>query len=203
MFVIYRLVFFSLREDEAVKVEELGKGCLACRALWNSITIVIFFLAWHETHETGKVLFFQFQRSENGLVYHLGIWHLEKSLKILGVFSHCSLCMDALIMSKAPQCCTFSYSVAQQEILLSSFTFSVSWWLCLANKLWILRNSDDNAGSCAGYRMQLSYCWIHSTKEHVEKFLQAVKKSFRDALHDQKCVNIRTLSLWYSGFHKD
>jgi len=85
MFVIYRLVFFSLREDEAVKVEELGKGCLACRALRNSIIIFIF-LAWHETHETGKVLFFQFQRSENGLVCHLGIWRLEKSLKILGVF---------------------------------------------------------------------------------------------------------------------
>lgn len=150
MSVIYRLVSFSLREDVAVKVEELGKGCLACRALSNSI----FFLAWHETHKTGKVLFFQFQRSENVSVCHLGIWRLEKSLKILGVFSHCSLCMNALIMSKAPQCCTFSYSVAQREVLLSSFTSSVSWWLRLANKLWILRNSDDNAGRCAGYMMQ-------------------------------------------------
>lgn len=28
---------FSLREDVAVKAEELGKGCLACRALSHSI----------------------------------------------------------------------------------------------------------------------------------------------------------------------
>lgn len=39
-----------------------------------------------DTKHSGKVLFFLFQRSENCLVCHLGIWRLAKSPKILGVF---------------------------------------------------------------------------------------------------------------------
>lgn len=66
------------------------------------------------------------------------IWEsgaLQSLQKSLAFFSHCFQCVNALIMRGAPQCCTCSYSVDQREVLLSSFTFSVSWWLRLANKL--------------------------------------------------------------------
>ncbi len=105
------------------------------------------------------------------------IWEsgaLQSLQKSLAFFSHCFLYVNALIMRGSPQCCTCSYSVDQREVLLSSFTFSVSWWLCLANKLWSLRISDDNAGSSASYRMQFLFLLNLQHKQNI--FSQAVEK---------------------------
>lgn len=185
--VCYISTSFFLREDVAVKVEELGRGCLACRALSNSISFSV-------TRNTqGRCCSFCFRDQKTAW---FAIWEsgaLQSLQKSLAFFSHCFRCVNALIMRGVPQCCTCSYSVDQREVLLSSFTFSVSWWLRLANKLWSLRNSDDNAGSSAGYRMQFLFLLNLQHKHNMLTYSHRLWKNW-DVLSDQKYEDIWTPS---------
>ncbi len=132
-----------------------------------------FLSVWHKTLREGAVLSVSEIRKLLGLPFG-NLVPCKVSKNPWRFFSHCFLYVNALIMRGSPQCCTCSYSVDQWEVLLSSFTFSVSWWLCLANKLWSLRISDDNAGSSASYRMQFLFLLNLQHKQNI--FSQAVEK---------------------------
>lgn len=160
MFVIYRLVSFSLREEVAVKVEELGKGCLACRALSNCI---FFSLTRNTRDREGAVLSVSKIRKRLGLPFgNLAPWKVSENP---WCFFSLFLVYECLNNEQGPH---------------SAAPVATVW---LSGKYFCLPWHSQSPGGCA-WLTSSEFSGIQMTMqaeftaqiEHVEMLLQAVKK---------------------------